>query len=128
MGKRGSFRRYTKACLWWLFCIWYVLLVSFENQASGNILGIPRFHQDFGHLYDGSAIIGCLGGSALADLLGRKPVLIGVLVLSYAAITMQFIATTKPVFFGGKFLKGFATGTIATVLHSHKPIPLPTRD
>lgn len=38
-----------KACAWTLFAIWTVLLVSFENQASGNILGIPQFRKDFGH-------------------------------------------------------------------------------
>lgn len=53
LGKRESFRRYPKACLWALFAGWYVLVVSFENQASGNILGIPRFREDFGYLYNG---------------------------------------------------------------------------
>ncbi|KAH8884155.1 MFS hexose transporter [Thozetella sp. PMI_491] len=133
LGKYESLKRYPKACAWALFAVWYVLLVSFENQASGNILGIPTFRQDFGYLYNGkwtlyanwqsafsgaplaSAIIGCFGGGALADLVGRKPVLIGAMVVSYAAITMEFVAVTNEVFFGGKFLNGFATGTIATV-------------
>ncbi|KAH8651467.1 MFS hexose transporter [Ilyonectria robusta] len=137
IGKRESFRRYPKACAWALFAIWYVLLVSFENQASGNILGIPRFREDFGYLHDGkyvlhanwqsafsgapmaSAIIGCLGGGYLADKFGRKPVLISTLVVSYAAITMEFVATTNELFFGGKFLNGFGTGCIATVCVSY---------
>ncbi|KAI9155738.1 Alpha-glucosides permease MPH3 [Paramyrothecium foliicola] len=137
IGKRESARRYPKACFWALFAVWYVLLVSFENQASGNILGIPRFREDFGHLYNGkwtlyanwqsafsgapmaSAIFGCLGGGYLADKFGRKPVLIGALIVSYAAITMEFVATTNEVFFGGKFLNGFGTGCIATVCVSY---------
>ncbi|KAK7226771.1 hypothetical protein V2G26_014774 [Clonostachys chloroleuca] len=132
-GKLESLRRYPKACAWALFAVWYVLLVSFENQASGNILGIPRFREDFGYLLDGkyvlhanwqsafsgapmaSAIFGCLGGGYLADRFGRKPMLLAALVVSYAAITMEFIATTNELFFGGKFLNGFATGCIATV-------------
>lgn len=57
IGKRESFRRYPKACAWALFAIWYVLLVSFENQASGNILGIPRFREDFGYLHDGKYVL-----------------------------------------------------------------------
>lgn len=62
-----------------------------------------------------SAIFGCLGGGYLADRFGRKPMLLAALVVSYAAITMEFIATTNELFFGGKFLNGFATGCIATV-------------
>lgn len=57
-GKRESLRRYPKACAWILFAVWYVLLVSFENQASGNIIGIPRFRQDFGYLHtDGRYVL-----------------------------------------------------------------------
>lgn len=56
-GKLESLRRYPKACAWALFAVWYVLLVSFENQASGNILGIPRFREDFGYLLDGKYVL-----------------------------------------------------------------------
>ncbi|KPM45283.1 hypothetical protein AK830_g1277 [Neonectria ditissima] len=137
MGKLESFRRYPRACAWIIFAVWYVLLVSFENQASGNILGIPRFREDFGYLHDGtyvlhanwqsafsgapmaSAIFGCLGGGYLADKFGRKLMLQVALVVSYAAIAIEFVATTNELFFGGKFLNGFATGCIATVCVSY---------
>ncbi|KAJ3536365.1 hypothetical protein NM208_g6753 [Fusarium decemcellulare] len=137
MSKLESLKRYPKACAWILFAVWYVLLVSFENQASGNILGIPRFREDFGYFHNGqyvlhakwqsafsgapmaSAIFGCLGGGYLADRFGRKPILHVALVVSYAAITMEFVATTNELFFGGKFLNGFATGCIATVCVSY---------
>lgn len=65
------------------------------------------------------AIIGCLGGGYLADKFGRKLMLHVTLVLSYAAITMEFVATTNELFFGGKFLNGFATGCIATICVSY---------
>lgn len=45
------------ACAWTMFAIWMVLLVSYENQASGNILGIPRFRKDFGSLVDGQYVL-----------------------------------------------------------------------
>lgn len=35
--------------------------------------------------------------------------------ISYAAITVEFVATTNAVFFGGKFLNGFAVGALASV-------------
>lgn len=37
------------------------------------------------------------------------------LVLSFAAITLEVVATDNPMFFGGKFLNGFAIGTFQTV-------------
>lgn len=47
--KWQAIKKYPKACAWTLFAIWMVLLVSYENQASGNILGIPQFRKDFGY-------------------------------------------------------------------------------
>lgn len=48
--KLEAIKKNPKACAWTLFAIWMVLLVSYENQASGNILGIPQFRKDFGYL------------------------------------------------------------------------------
>lgn len=45
------------SCLWCLYAVWCVLLVSFENQASGNILGIPRFREDFGTAFEGGYVL-----------------------------------------------------------------------
>ena len=45
-------------CFFWcLYAVWTILLVTFENQAAGNVLGIPRFRQDFGHLHEGDYVI-----------------------------------------------------------------------
>lgn len=41
------------------------------------------------------------------------------LCISYAAVTVEFVATTNPVFFGGKFLNGFAVGALATITVSY---------
>lgn len=49
VGKLASFRKYPWACAWSIYAVWVVLLVSFENQASGNVIGIPEFRKDFGH-------------------------------------------------------------------------------
>jgi hypothetical protein len=48
-GKLASFRKYPWACAWSIYAVWVVLLVSFENQAAGNVIGIPQFRKDFGH-------------------------------------------------------------------------------
>lgn len=57
LGKIASLRRYPWACFWCVYAVWCVLLVSFENQASGNILGIPRFREDFGSYYEGGYVL-----------------------------------------------------------------------
>lgn len=49
VGKLASFRKYPWACAWSIYMVWVVLLVSFENQAAGNVIGIPEFRKDFGH-------------------------------------------------------------------------------
>lgn len=37
------------------------------------------------------------------------------LLISFASVTLEMVATTNAMFFGGKFLNGFATGTLASV-------------
>ncbi|KAJ4352068.1 uncharacterized protein N0V89_007414 [Didymosphaeria variabile] len=138
VGKLAAFRKYPWACAWSLYAVWCVLLVSFENQAAGNVISIPEFRKDFGNAYtaeDGttsyvldatwqaafqgapvaSAVFGALGCGQLADWLGRRAVIMICLVVSFAAITMEFVATSNELFFGGKFLNGFATGALASV-------------
>jgi MFS transporter, SP family, general alpha glucoside:H+ symporter len=56
-GKWQSIKKYPLAFFWSLYAVWCVLLVSFENQAAGNIIGIPEFRKDFGHAYEGSYVI-----------------------------------------------------------------------
>jgi len=42
---------------WCMFAVWTTLLVSYENQASGNVLGIPQFRKDFGYEYEGGYVL-----------------------------------------------------------------------
>jgi len=37
------------------------------------------------------------------------------LIVTFGAITMEFVATTPELFFGGKFLNGFVVGALASV-------------
>lgn len=62
-----------------------------------------------------SQIIGALFSGQVADWIGRRYTLMIALVISFAAVTMEFVATSNALFFGGKFLNGFAVGTIQTV-------------
>lgn len=57
LGKLESIKKYPLAFFWSLFAVWCVLLVSFENQASGNIIGIPEFRKDFGSEFEGNYVL-----------------------------------------------------------------------
>ncbi|GAB7361942.1 hypothetical protein MBLNU230_g1980t1 [Neophaeotheca triangularis] len=138
VGKLQSFREYPWACLWCIYAVWLVLLVSFENQAAGTVFGIPKFREDFGHAYTdengdtgyvieghwqaafqgapvATSVIGSLVSGQLADWLGRRMVVMICLVISFAAITMEFVSTSPPLFFGGKLLNGLPVGALVTV-------------
>lgn len=55
--KWQAIKQNPRVFLWCLYGVWTVLLVSFENQASGNILGIPEFRKDFGSYYNGNYVL-----------------------------------------------------------------------
>jgi MFS transporter, SP family, general alpha glucoside:H+ symporter len=42
--------------------------VSFENQASGTVLGIPEFRKDFGEYYDGQYVINAAWQGAITGV------------------------------------------------------------
>ncbi|KAE8415273.1 MFS general substrate transporter [Aspergillus pseudocaelatus] len=108
-------------------------ITRFENQASGNILSIPQFRKDFGYYYQGdyvqsaqwqsafnaaptaSYVVGALALGEIADFIGRKWTLVGALAISFAAITMEVVATTNELFFSGKFLNGFSVRVIQSI-------------
>ncbi|KAH8897646.1 putative maltose permease [Thozetella sp. PMI_491] len=135
------------AFAWCLYGVWTIILVSFENQAAGIVVGIPQFRKDFGTFFDGDYILdtqwqaafsgapgasqffGALIAGQIADFLGRRNTLVVALLISFAGITLEFVSTTNPMFFGGKFLNGFATGTLQAVAGSYigEIVPLALR-
>ncbi|KAL4778774.1 general substrate transporter [Aspergillus varians] len=133
LNKWDSLKKYPWTFAWCIYAVWCILLVSFENQAAGTVISIPQFRQDFGAFYDGnyvletkwqsafnggpvaSAVVGALCSGQIADILGRKWTILGALLISVAAVTVEFVASTNEMFFGGKFLNGFALGALASV-------------
>ena len=57
-------------------------------------------------------MIGALISGEIADRIGRRFTLMGSLVVSFAAVTLEFVSVTDSEFFGGKFLNGFVVGLI----------------
>ncbi|KAF4948834.1 hypothetical protein FSARC_13640 [Fusarium sarcochroum] len=133
----ASFRRYPWASAWCMYACWTIILVSFDVQAAGSVVGIPEFRNDFGFKYGNdyvipakwqsafsgapvaTAVISSLVSAELADWIGRKKVLMGALIVSYIAVAVEFIATTNLVFFIGKLLNGFMVGAVATTMVSY---------
>jgi MFS transporter, SP family, general alpha glucoside:H+ symporter len=52
-----AIRKNPWAFAWCMFAVWLTLLVSFENQASGIVIGIPQFRKDFGYFADGNYVL-----------------------------------------------------------------------
>ncbi|KAK0758316.1 hypothetical protein N5P37_008713 [Trichoderma harzianum] len=120
------------ASAWCIYGLWTVILLSFDVQASGSVVGIPRFRQDFGYLFEGDyvlpaqwqsafngapvamAVISSLAAAELADIFGRKLMLLVALVVSFVGVGVEFYATTNAVFFAGKLINGIMVGIVAT--------------
>jgi hypothetical protein len=68
MSKFGAIRKYPWAFVWCMYSVWVVLLVSFENQASGTVLGIPEFRKDFGSYVDGQYVINATWQGAITGV------------------------------------------------------------
>jgi hypothetical protein len=48
LGILHSLRQYPLASAWCVYACWTIILISFDVQAAGAIVGIPQFRKDFG--------------------------------------------------------------------------------
>lgn len=62
---------------------------------------------------------GALIAGQVADWIGRRNSIAIALLISFGAVTLEFVSTTNEMFFGGKFMNGFATGILQTVAGSY---------
>ena len=53
----ASFVKYPWASAWCMYACWTVILVSFDVQAAGSVVGIPEFRKDFGFKYENDYVI-----------------------------------------------------------------------
>lgn len=62
--------------VWIVYAVWILITCSFDNQASGSILGIPQFRKDFGYAFGGDYVLPAQwqsaynGGPAAASVIG----------------------------------------------------------
>lgn len=52
-----SFVRYPWASAWCVYACWCIILLSFDVQAGGAVVGIPQFRKDFGYAYNGDYVL-----------------------------------------------------------------------
>lgn len=52
-----AFSRHKKACFWCFYACWTIILVAFDTQAAGAVIGIPQFRKDFGYQYGNDWVI-----------------------------------------------------------------------
>jgi SP family general alpha glucoside:H+ symporter-like MFS transporter len=63
-GILASFVRYPWASAWCVYACWCIILLSFDVQAGGAVVGIPQFRKDFGHEFDGGYVLSAKWQSA----------------------------------------------------------------
>ncbi|EXJ80931.1 hypothetical protein A1O3_07219 [Capronia epimyces CBS 606.96] len=130
-------RDHPPAFLWCMYIVWVMLSSNYTNTAGSSVLGIPRFRKDFGHPYQGgyvlaakwqsayygassaAGVLGAIGAAWLSDKVGRKPILGLALIVKATSTTLQVVATTNSVFFGGLFLNGLSTGALTTMAFTY---------
>lgn len=64
----------------------------------------------------GSAVLGSLVAGHLADLIGRRWLIVSGLAITFVGVALEFASTTVQVFFAGKFINGLALGILTTVV------------
>jgi MFS family permease len=63
-----------------------------------------------------SAVLGSLVAGYLADLIGRRWMIVSGLAITFVGVALEFASTTVQVFFAGKFINGLALGILTTVV------------
>ncbi|KAL1863931.1 hypothetical protein Daus18300_008080 [Diaporthe australafricana] len=124
----GAIRERPKVFGWCLYACYCSLVVAFESVATGSSTSIPRFRKDFGYPFAGdyvldarwqaafdagprvSSVVATLCQGTLADKFGRRMMLIGSLVVSFTAYSLEVSAESKAVFFCGRVLNGMTLG------------------
>jgi MFS family permease len=61
-------------------------------------------------------VFACLATGYVADAIGRRYTLLIALIVSFASIAVEFVATSNPVFFVGKLFNGIGVGIVATMM------------
>lgn len=57
MSKWQTIKNNPRLFFWCMYGVWLSMLVSYEGQAAGNVVGIPTFRKDFGYAYEGGYVL-----------------------------------------------------------------------
>ncbi|RVX75580.1 hypothetical protein B0A52_00933 [Exophiala mesophila] len=101
-GKRKH--KHTWAVVWCIYALWCTLANNYAYWQAAYY-GAPQ----------AAAVMGAISVAWTADKIGRRLALGLVLSFRILSITLETVATTNPVFFGGRFVGGFSTGAMNTL-------------
>lgn len=128
-----TLRQDPKLLFWIGVMLWILVVRGFENQASGTLISITRFKQQFGELQDGeyyiatkwqsalnggpqvTGILGSWIGAYVSDAFGFKIALLGAGLINVASIGIEFGSTSISMFFAGKMVNYFAIGAFSNL-------------
>lgn len=65
MDVRTALKLYPKAAAWSVYFSMGVIMTGFDPQVIGNLYGVPKFQEDFGHEFEGEMIISAAWQSGL---------------------------------------------------------------
>lgn len=81
LGIWKSFTRYPWASAWCVYACFTIILLSFDVQAAGAVVGIPQFRKDFGYEFNGDYVLPAIwqssfSGAPIATYVQKKKVLL----------------------------------------------------
>ncbi|KAK5045093.1 hypothetical protein LTR84_010241 [Exophiala bonariae] len=133
VGVFDAVRKNPVAFSWSIYAIFVMVTSAYTNSISGSVLGIPQFRKDFGYQFGGhyvlpaawqaayygatnaAGVVGAFLAANVADQWGRKITFTFLLAFKFLSITLEFVATTNQVYFGGILLSGFCAGGFGTL-------------
>jgi len=124
---------YRRATFWAVFFCLGQLMTAYDPQVMGNLLAMPAFQRDFGHLYKGEytisaawqtglmmgvpigQVVGSLGAGYPMEWFGRKRTF-GVCVIgTIGCIFIQFFSQSLQVLLVGELVGGLVLGFYAVI-------------
>lgn len=120
--------RYRQAAFWAVFFCLGQLMTAYDPQVMGNLLAMPKFQRDFGHIYKDKytisaawqtgllmggpigQVVGSLGAGYPLEWFGRKKTFGACVIATTGCIFIQFFARSLRVLLVGQLLAGLVLG------------------
>lgn len=113
------------------------MMIGYDNLSLGFCLAMPSFQIVFGDhvgkalvipavwqslwnaLFNLASLLGSATAGYIQDIVGRRAVFAGVIVLAFAGTALNYTADTRAHFLGGKLVTGFSMGMAVTAAQTY---------